>query len=336
MNGVVTNYTLHGKNVVHMTSGNDDLHFFYDASNRPAVVIYNGTAYAYVKNLQGDIVGILDSAGNWVVEYTYDAWGVPTSRTGSMADTLGEINPFRYRSYVYDQETGLYYLRSRYYNSAWYRFVNADSIDFITAKKTPLSCNLFAYCDNSPLIRSDANGKAAANVIGGVLGGIAGALIGTMIADALGLSCWERWLLIAAITVAGAALGTVLGPYIAKLSTAAAEAITSGLMLASEAAYRAAQNAWDYVVKTKHLLSSGGKYQKFATNCIEEIQRWINQALTSPNALFYTNPDTTKEGTYMILTDMGYSIGSKGEHIMKVVIDSLGNIITAYPIKNMP
>ena len=60
VNGVATKYTLHGKNVVHMTSGTDELHFFYDAQNRPAVVVYNGTAYAYVKNLQGDIVAILD------------------------------------------------------------------------------------------------------------------------------------------------------------------------------------------------------------------------------------------------------------------------------------
>ncbi len=107
-----------------------------------------------------------------------------------------------------------------------------------------------------------------------------------MIADALGLSSWERWLLIAAITVAGAALGAILGPYIAELSTAAAEAISAGLTLASEAAYKAAQNVWDYVVKSKHLLSTGGKYQKFATDSLSQIQSWINQALTSPNALF--------------------------------------------------
>ena len=55
---------MHGKNVVHMTSGTDEMHFFYDAQNRPAVVVYNGTAYAYVKSLQGDIVAILDEDGN--------------------------------------------------------------------------------------------------------------------------------------------------------------------------------------------------------------------------------------------------------------------------------
>ncbi len=59
INGVATKYTLHGKNVVHMTSGADELHFFYDAQNRPAVVVYNGVPYAYVKSLPGDIVALL-------------------------------------------------------------------------------------------------------------------------------------------------------------------------------------------------------------------------------------------------------------------------------------
>jgi hypothetical protein len=68
---------MHGKNVVHMTSGTDKLRFFYDAQNRPAVVVYNGTAYAYVKSLQGDIVAILDENGNAAVSYGYDAWGAP-------------------------------------------------------------------------------------------------------------------------------------------------------------------------------------------------------------------------------------------------------------------
>ena len=154
VNGVVTKYTLHGKNIVHMTSGTDELHFFYDAQNRPAVVVYNGTAYAYVKSLQGDIVAILDENGNTVVSYGYDAWGAPLWCTGELAETLGTLNPFRYRGYVFDEETGLYYLRSRYYNPQWGRFVNADML--IQCKK--IGCNLFAYCSNRPILFSDANG----------------------------------------------------------------------------------------------------------------------------------------------------------------------------------
>ena len=103
----VTDYTLHGKNVVHLTNGNNSLHFYYDAQNRPAVVEFNWVPYAYVHNLQGDIIAIVDSAGTKVVEYKYDAWGKPLSKTGSMASTLGTLNPFRYRGYVYDEETEL-------------------------------------------------------------------------------------------------------------------------------------------------------------------------------------------------------------------------------------
>ncbi len=73
VNGVVTDYTLHGKHIVHMKQGSHNLHFFYDASNKPAVVVYNGMAYSYAKNLQGDIVAILNSAGTVVTRYVYDA-----------------------------------------------------------------------------------------------------------------------------------------------------------------------------------------------------------------------------------------------------------------------
>jgi len=76
----VTKYTLHGKNVVHMTRGSDELHFFYDAQNKPAVVVFNGTAYAYLYNQQDDVIGLLDSNGTHMVSYTYDAWGKPISK----------------------------------------------------------------------------------------------------------------------------------------------------------------------------------------------------------------------------------------------------------------
>ena len=150
VNGVATKYTLHGKNVVHMTSGTDELHVFYDAQNRPAVVVYNGTAYAYVKSLQGDVVAILDENGNAVVSYGYDAWGAPLWCTGELAETLGKVQPFRFRGYVFDEETGLYYLRSRYYNPRWGRFVNADG--------AIIQKNLFAYCSNGPIVGYDPSG----------------------------------------------------------------------------------------------------------------------------------------------------------------------------------
>lgn len=91
VNGVVTKYTLNGKHIAHMTRGNDELHFFYDAQNKPAIVVYNGVPYSYVKNLQGDVVALLDSTGAVVVSYVYNAWGRPISKTGTLANTLGTV-----------------------------------------------------------------------------------------------------------------------------------------------------------------------------------------------------------------------------------------------------
>ena len=163
VNGVATKYTLHGKNVVHMTSGTDELHFFYDAQNRPAVVVYNGTAYAYVKSLQGDIVAILDESGNTAVSYGYDAWGAPLWCTGELAETLGKVQPFRYRGYVFDEETGLYYLRSRYYNPRWGRFANADAEIAVEAKLW--DAKLFLYCANNPVRYTDDGGNSFWDVL---------------------------------------------------------------------------------------------------------------------------------------------------------------------------
>ena len=163
VNGVATKYTLHGKNIVHMTSGTDELHFFYDAQNRPAVVVYNGVPYAYVKSLQGDIVAILDENGNTVVSYGYDAWGAPLWCTGERAETLGKVQPFRYRGYVFDEETGLYYLKSRYFNSAICRFISSDV--FFEKINSANSQNIYTYCHNEPVVKYDKNGNASDSCI---------------------------------------------------------------------------------------------------------------------------------------------------------------------------
>ena len=158
-----THYTLHGKQITHLTNGNNTLHFFYDASGKPAMVEWNnGTTtqkFAYIHNLQGDIVALIDSTGTKVVSYTYDAWGKPLSTTGSLASTLGKLNPFRYRGYVFDEETGLYYLRSRYYNNNCCRFINADSI---------INTNIFSYCKNEPVQYYDTNGRECSKCTDGV------------------------------------------------------------------------------------------------------------------------------------------------------------------------
>ena len=163
-NGSVTyNYTYHGSQLTHMTCGNIALHFYYDASGNPLSVTHGSNTYYYVLNLQGDVVAILDSLGEQVVGYRYDAYGRLLATTGSMASTLGVQNPLRYRGYVYDKETGLYYLQSRYYNPEMGRFINADSL--ASTGQGLLGCNMFAYCGNNPVSRGDAGGHAWETVL---------------------------------------------------------------------------------------------------------------------------------------------------------------------------
>ena len=98
-----------------------------------------------------------------MVEYTYDAWGKVLSVTGSMADTVGTINPMRYRGYYLDNETGYYYLQSRYYIPEICRFINADEPSYIGVSGTLLGYNLFAYCENEPVMNVDPTGFITLN-----------------------------------------------------------------------------------------------------------------------------------------------------------------------------
>ncbi|MBE6960435.1 MAG: RHS repeat-associated core domain-containing protein [Ruminococcaceae bacterium] len=116
------------------------------------------------------------TSGNIVVQYTYDAWGKLLYVGGSKASTLGVMNPLTYRGYVYDRETQLYYLQSRYYNPEIGRFINADDVDLLGANGDFASLYLFAYCGNNPVSRADSNGHFWHLVVGGVIGGIIGAI----------------------------------------------------------------------------------------------------------------------------------------------------------------
>jgi RHS repeat-associated protein len=128
----------------------------YDSDSTRVGFTYNGTAYYYTKNAQGDVTGIVDNNYNPVVQYSYDAWGKLLSTTGTLASTIGKINPFLYRGYYFDTETGLYYLNSRYYDAQTGRFVSEDG-QF--NPDTGLSGNnLFAYCNNDPINMSDPSG----------------------------------------------------------------------------------------------------------------------------------------------------------------------------------
>jgi len=167
------NYLYAGGKLMRETYGSNTLDFFYDANGTPYALKYNGTVYYYVTNLQGDVVRIVDASGNTVASYEYDPYGKVISATG----TLAEVNPIRYRGYYYDNETGLYYLQSRYYDPAIGRFISADK--YVSTGNGFTGYNMYAYCNNNTPKFADTEGDfpwlvigilAASAIIGGILG----------------------------------------------------------------------------------------------------------------------------------------------------------------------
>ena len=169
-----TKYLLNGTQILAQTTNGKTLCFFYDQQgNRVAMADSSNKFYYYIYNLQGDVIALADaSTGKLVVTYTYDAWGKLVKLEDSTANSVGTLNPFRYRGYYYDTETSLYYLQSRYYDPEVGRFINADAFAS-TDISSPLSTNMFAYCENNPVANLDSDGESptlAIMAIGGLVG----------------------------------------------------------------------------------------------------------------------------------------------------------------------
>ena len=163
VSGSTTKYYLEGTSIVYGKKGTRTIYYLYDATGVIGLK-YNDSTYLFEKNLQGDVIGIVDSKGDKVVTYEYDAWGKVLSikdQNGneiSNQNHVGIINPFRYRGYYYDNETGLYYLNSRYYNPEWCSFINEDeTIGEIGGNY--LGHNMYQYFFNNPINFSDSDGS---------------------------------------------------------------------------------------------------------------------------------------------------------------------------------
>ncbi len=234
VNGVTTNYVIDNKLIKAEYNDAYSIVYWYDDKDSVVGFFYtdktvsNPTtqAYIYTKNAQGDVTGILNSSGTKVASYSYDSWGNILSITGSSANTIGVINPIRYRGYYLDNETGYYYLQSRYYNLEWQRFINADELNFISASGNYLGINAFAYCENNPVYYIDVIGTVPtpANIIGAVfgivIGVVGGYFLSRFLADRLGLKGTGKTVFIigltAVLTASAAVIGYFVGPYIGK------------------------------------------------------------------------------------------------------------------------
>ena len=179
-----------------------------DSGSMESTVFYYGT------NAQGDVIAIYDANGNRMVSYTYDAWGntLSTQTNGIWGSTVSSLNPFGYRSYYYDSDTGLYYLQSRYYDPEIGRFINADDIDYLGADGSPLSYNLFAYCENNPVIRSDSTGQwfGLDDLIAGAVGAVIG-VASQFVSDVVTSAISGSWQFSSWQTYVGAGVGGAIG-----------------------------------------------------------------------------------------------------------------------------
>ena len=163
--------------------GARQMDFVYDENNQPYALSYKSgknvtpVMYYYLLNQQGDVEALMDANGAIVATYEYDPWGAVTVKNANGAldndDTsIGNMNPLRYRGYYYDNETGFYYLESRYYDPVVGRFISADT--FATTDCNGfLSANMFAYCENNPVNFKDPNGE---ELWGALIGAAVGAL----------------------------------------------------------------------------------------------------------------------------------------------------------------
>ena len=185
VDGVSTEYRMAGSLIVSERTGDETIWYQYDSAARLVAMVVGGVRYNYVRNAQNDIIGLIDKIGKRVVSYKYDSWGKTISTTGTLAATIGKKNPFRYRGYYFDAESGMYYLQSRYYDVEIRRFISADDVDVLDADEEFYYKNLYAYCDSNSVCRIDEAGNLWELAIAG--GGVFSIGVDGLLATVVGM-----------------------------------------------------------------------------------------------------------------------------------------------------
>ena len=178
INGIETTYITNGTQILQMKNDNGKFIFHY-ILNKLVGFEYTNTSgtkeYLYIRNIQGDITSIIDTEGNIICTYAYDGYGNhivldENGKEDTSLTSIGHLNPFRYRGYYFDEESGLYYLNSRYYDPETGRFISPDILTILDETKGQINgLNLYMYCRNNPIMYVDHNGRSATLMIIGSL-----------------------------------------------------------------------------------------------------------------------------------------------------------------------
>ncbi len=218
VNSVTTEYYYNGSQLLFENKNGARTYYIYDLTG-VAGMIYNEAYYFFDKNTLGDIIAIRNRNGQKVATYSYDAWGNVTVTDGyGFANTnstfVGNVNPFRYRGYYYDTETGFYYLQTRYYDPTICRFINADNYELVASLScVPGQLNMYAYCGNNPIMYTDESGEGIFFVLFLAAFTVVGAGVGLGVGISLG---HEGWQLVGDIAL-GAAAGLFTGSLAASI-----------------------------------------------------------------------------------------------------------------------
>ena len=237
-----TKYYYDGEKLITEIGPRNRLDFLYDENGILYGLIKDSSRkYFYIRDFMSNILGLVDDSGNIVVKYKYDAYGNRISITDTSGCDLGNINPFRYKGYYYDDDVEMYYCKSRFYVPSWHRWLNSDSINYLEPKNIT-SLNLFTYCNNNPVMYVDENGKfpglITAMLIGAVIGAFVG-VVGQAGADVLS-NLWKygfktyEWSMSSWQTYVGAAVGGAVGgaltPILGPVSTSAINGAVSSFV----------------------------------------------------------------------------------------------------------
>ena len=361
---VAFTYDSNGK----LIAQSNGLEFFYDNTG-VAGFTYSGAVYLYRKDVQGNIIAILNDDGEIVARYFYDAWGnhaVVDNNGAEITDTesVAHLNPFRYRSYYYDIETKLYFLKTRYYDPEIGRFMTIDGIEYLDPE-TINGLNLYAYCGNNPVMHVDENGTdwwhwligavivvaavALSVVTAGIAtpisaalgGGMLGAIVGGAVAGAVGGAITSFGISIATQGISNGFTNIDWGQVgvqtaIGAISGAVLGGLGGGIKYARAASYLKANGITDVKSVLKNfkgipsLKTSNGVHAYRYYDNISAFQkgRWLTNALTNnpiEDLVLYDNK-ATMVSEFMINGGTQYLVGRVAKSPINAIQYFVANI----------